>query len=614
MNVLVLACTGQESTQLLATLTLDSTGQPYDQINFATWGAGLLDLTYPDGSGRYYAIVSAVNPANCFNADQQSQISGYEITFKVRMVILYAFPSTTNGVDIAPIMDGNGAAAAGNATYVASTVAPFASTINTNASIPVSGVYGYPTILAPSSTAQAVATPAMMMTWVNWTDTPYICAAFLKYTDGRRHMEYYIDQATWSFFSIVSSPLWVNWVTRGIYSGARRIVFNPHMDDVFMETSMWLSDELKEDSTDTVSYRINVTDLQAIVAWQADRVSRMPINSTFHLTFPFNGATVIQKGGYFNDSLYLYAKSVRDQFFWESHTWDHPILDDLNYTTVYNEWFDNNATALELFDNDLTNPIFNQHSVITPSISGLFNGEALHAMADIGIQNVCGDNSHKEQAPAFGYHGWYTNVTSNGWDGIYVVPRHATNIYFDAADLDQIVSQYNWLYNRTFNMEQIVQAEIEANVINLLSFRHDPFMFHQANMKQIEYQGKLTSLMGLWVDAVVDAVMQYSVLPFWSMKHEDLAKELHLREDRDRCGFTARLHVSAAGQISGFYGASTQECQFGVTVPPTITPIADSRVTQEFMIDHTTMWINMAADSPITFAFNTPIDLTVDGW
>jgi hypothetical protein len=57
---------------------------------------------------------------------------------------------------------------------------------------------------------------------------------------------------------------------------------------------------------------------------------------------------------------------------------------------VYSEWSLNNGTALELFANNLSNPNFNRESVITPSISGLFNGEALRAMWDLGIRNVVG--------------------------------------------------------------------------------------------------------------------------------------------------------------------------------------------------------------------------------
>lgn len=44
-----------------------------------------------------------------------------------------------------------------------------------------------------------------------------------------------------------------------------------------------------------------------------------------------------------------------------------------------------------LFGNETaTTPNFCHNSVITPSITGLFNGEALRAMWDLGIRNLCG--------------------------------------------------------------------------------------------------------------------------------------------------------------------------------------------------------------------------------
>ena len=56
---------------------------------------------------------------------------------------------------------------------------------------------------------------------------------------------------------------------------------------------------------------------------------------------------------------------------------------------VYSEFKDNLATARQLFNNDLTTPPnFNRVSAITPSISGLYNGNALKALYDLGYRNL----------------------------------------------------------------------------------------------------------------------------------------------------------------------------------------------------------------------------------
>lgn len=52
------------------------------------------------------------------------------------------------------------------------------------------------------------------------------------------------------------------------------------------------------------------------------------------MTFPYNGATVIENGGYTSDALFVKAKTIRDNFYWESHTFTHPELDTMTYAEV----------------------------------------------------------------------------------------------------------------------------------------------------------------------------------------------------------------------------------------------------------------------------------------
>ena len=48
---------------------------------------------------------------------------------------------------------------------------------------------------------------------------------------------------------------------------------------------------------------------------------------------------------------------------------------------------------------------------------------------------------------------------------------------------------------------------------NLAQFRHDPFMFHQANMRFFPYKDQSTSLLTWWVDRIVDSVLSYFTIP-----------------------------------------------------------------------------------------------------
>ena len=173
------------------------------------------------------------------------------------------------------------------------------------------------------------------------------------------------------------------------------------------------------------------------MVWQTDLNSKLSSGSNFTLTFPWNGATILESGGYAADALYLKAKEVRDQFIWESHTWSHPYLDNLTYAKVKTEYGNNDATMKELFDvTDITTiPNYYGQATITPSITGLFNPGALRAMFEHGFKFVIGDNSRAELLPSNMYHSLHTSVKTNGIDGMYIVPRHATNLLRRLASL-----------------------------------------------------------------------------------------------------------------------------------------------------------------------------------
>jgi hypothetical protein len=64
----------------------------------------------------------------------------------------------------------------------------------------------------------------------------------------------------------------------------------------------------------------------------------------------------------------------------------------------------------------------------------------------INSLQTIGDNSQPILTPPVTYHGMYTTNATNGFDGMYIVPRHATNIYYDSQTPDIEMLQYNWRY------------------------------------------------------------------------------------------------------------------------------------------------------------------------
>lgn len=156
------------------------------------------------------------------------------------------------------------------------------------------------------------------------------------------------------------------------------------------------------------------------------------------------------------------------------------------------------------------------NSLVPPAITGLHNGDALQAWSDNGITAAVGDNTRPvlaNQQNEF----WplITTVAGNGLDGMTVVPRWSTSIYYNCDSPSCIVTQYGDMYGSS-TFDSILATEKNTNAANLFGLRHDPFMFHQANLRQVDvaktsYVGgtsKQLSVMQVWTETVVGEIIR----------------------------------------------------------------------------------------------------------
>ncbi len=86
----------------------------------------------------------------------------------------------------------------------------------------------------------------------------------------------YLVQADWALSTATLAPVWLHWLTNGLYAGARRIELNIQVDDVFMSTGTYSLETNDEDLSE--AYRLLPGDLD---------VSPKPPHS-FFLTFRFS--------------------------------------------------------------------------------------------------------------------------------------------------------------------------------------------------------------------------------------------------------------------------------------------------------------------------------------
>lgn len=115
-----------------------------------------------------------------------------------------------------------------------------------------------------------------------------------------------------------------------------------------------------------------------------------------------------------------------------SHTFTHEDENNATYFDVFREISWNQAwlTQVGIASGSRFSPL----GIIPPAITGLHNGDALQAWHDRGITNVVGDNTRPVLLNTANEH-WplITTVAANGYAGMQVTPRWATNIYYNVS-------------------------------------------------------------------------------------------------------------------------------------------------------------------------------------
>eukprot|EP01111_Echinosteliopsis_oligospora_P014281 TRINITY_DN534_c1_g1_i1.p1 TRINITY_DN534_c1_g1~~TRINITY_DN534_c1_g1_i1.p1 ORF type:complete len:883 (-),score=277.91 TRINITY_DN534_c1_g1_i1:39-2687(-) len=589
---LILSPTSTDDRLSVVKTTLDSVGMPYDVMIFNEDGTGISGKTIrleDNNKGLYMGLI-ATDDFLLYDDTYQQVLNNYQLKYGVKMINMYTYPTVKSGVRPSPMSPSSDI----GFLQFSQEAVKYAYGYNISMELPSSGVYTYPAEIV----ANNMAVPAMSIKYKG-SEKTYVAAAFITFPDGRRSLQFYIDHGTWAFHSTAIGSFWLQWLNNGLYLGLRRVNLNMQIDDLFMESEMW--DPVTNVYSEITTYRMTPDDLSALSSWQSSILHLLPPTSLIISTFPFNGQTVSEHGGYTSDLLYLRTKSLLDHFYFESHTYTHPYLDNLSYSEVTNELTENYKTAQNLFSNNMNHSSWSHSAMVTPSITGLFNGEALKALWDYGIRSVVGDNTRPELTPAFMYHGLYTSSSIHGFRGIYIVPRFATDVYYCCSIPSEEEALFNFRYETYYGkkstVKEIMQKEAERVRGYLLAYRQDPYMFHQANLRQFEYEQRSVSLVSLWADHVITEFMKFSTLPIRSQKGEELTKIWQARETRDACMFSAELNVDPTSkQISSITVSSMQSCKYAITGFKT----SDPRVISETYGPDTTSWIQMTPGSTIT--------------
>lgn len=333
MKILVLAGSATEPGYQSITAALDQIGVPYqgvvlNQTAKDSAGNRLSKLPFSDsstGNGLYQGIIVTDNTfaacgSSCLSAADWTTLNTYAAQFNVREVSYYTVPQAQWG--LVAIDSGTNYTSANplNVTLTAAggTVFPY---LNASRSIPVSGS-GSSSIRVYRSTTTAA---------VNETTTPllvsgsYAVAVTHTTADGRETMALALDNAPGLLHSEAFGYGVINWVTRGVFLGARRVYLNPQIDDMLLGNRLYAPTrpECPDDESCPTLFASG-QDIQTLVNWQ-NNLKSDPMFSTFRAIYAFNGVgtTWFPK----NDPVFAAIASLGSNFTWLSHTWDHANLD-----------------------------------------------------------------------------------------------------------------------------------------------------------------------------------------------------------------------------------------------------------------------------------------------
>lgn len=550
MKVLVLAGSTSEPSYQSITTYLDQIGVPYQAV--------VLNSITPDSSGNrlsqvplsdsassrglYQGIIltdstfAACNPS-CLSTADWTTLNTYASAFSVRIASYYTYPEAQWGLLPADSGGSYTTASPLNVTLTTAGAAVFPY-LNAASTIPVAGqgsigIWVYRAL--PTAAANETTTPLL-------TAGSYTVAVTHSTSDGREILALTMDNYPTLLHSIAFGYGVVNWVTKGVFLGSRRVYLNPQIDDMLLGNRLYAPTlpQCPNDESCPIIYATG-QDIQALVNWQ-DQLKEDPLFSTFHSTFAFNGVGTTWFDP--SDPVFAAISSLGSNFSWLSHTWDHPQIDcyatDSNGNCIpatlaqsQSELNQNIAIAQSLGIN------LDRTSMVTPFNGGLGDADFITAAVQAGLQYIV--TAVPPPTPN-------TGIVNPLNSSIFEVPRVTPNL-FDDVSVPQTGAYGSWTdeYNATFGpggtqpiysqnqtYDQILDNE-STNVLLGTMLTYEPYLlaFHIDNSST--YDGT-HSLYSDLLDSTIGKYESLFTLPVVTLDMKDLAPVLQTRASYNASG------------------------------------------------------------------------------
>ncbi|KGO69938.1 hypothetical protein PITC_046330 [Penicillium italicum] len=658
-NILVIA--RDAASAGVASSGLNGYGIPFTTLIVPSAGTTLPDLNGTAG-GNFGGIVVAAEVSyeyggdlgfqSALTTDQWNQLYAYQLEYGVRMVQYDVYPGPKFGASAIGGCCDNGVEQLVSFTDVSDFPT---SGLKTGAGVSTSGLWHYPATISNTTSTKQVASFAPTTGF-----TTESVAGVINDFDGRQQMAFFIGfDTTWSATSNYLQHAWITWITRGLYAGYRRVNLNTQVDDMFLETAIY--------SPAGKNFRIRAQDLTKIASWTDEINAKMPAGSSYFVEIGHNGNGNIENSSDTSDAgwdscgaaieyespadtplewikplgtgtslwpavpttydwtatctamdellAWWTTESNLNKFGHISHTFTHEEQDNATYSDIYKEISFNQAWLAAVGIDKATK--FTSNGIIPPAITGLHNGDALRAWWENGITNCVGDNTRpallnkeNEMWPLF------TTVAANGFDGMQVNPRWASRIYYNCDTPACTVAEWIATSAGSGTFQDLLNIEKGETMRHLFGLFHDGYMFHQANLRNIDVDpitingvSERYSIMQAWVETQVQEFVRLAEWPIITLTHQEMSASFLARYNRDKCGYSLSYATSNKKITAVTVSATGNTCTDPIPVTFPVAPTSTQGfATEQLGADPLTVWVKLSG-SPVTFTLSTPISL-----
>lgn len=540
MKLLVISADGNEPVFAAITSILNQVGVPFDTLVASKTPLTAQALSDGLGAGRYQGILLTTgnlayqaSPNNWQSALTQAQwqmLWQYEADFRVRQATLYTYPA--GAPDNYGLTQINATSTPMPASLTPAGQQLF-SYLNPAIKISISNAWTY--LATPISSTN----PVSLLT----TADGYSIASIYTYPDGRQNLAITTDGNPELTHTLLLGYGVINWVSKGLFLGERKIYLTAQPDDALIPDDLWDTARLSDQTG--LEYRMTGNDYNRLITWQNTLRASNANSAQIRLEMPFNG--VGASGIYPNDTLTNAVRANPNQFNWISHTYDHELLTAINYTDALAQLTQNQTVAQQL---NFTR--YFKDSMIQPEISGLNNPEFLRAAKDFGIRYILSDTSQP---------GWKNPSPNTGFYSIYqpsilIIPRYPTNLYYNVSRPAEWISEYNHFYgpgglfptwDHALSYSEVLDKESEMWLRYLLKYDLNPVMFHQTNLRA--YDNK-NSLLGDLINATLKKYNSMYKLPIRSPSQHDTGILMASRMAYNASGVSGRILLGGTNSIS----------------------------------------------------------------